>query len=442
MQSGLLSLFLSRFHLTPVSITENEMRHFIKDSERQIVRANVVHVAVDDNVFFIFVPASQNFNVVDFSRYTNNRLRVLQVAEIRALREQLAGNAMQDSSKQIRLMVDDVIRGYRSVIVPAGDGKTFNMWNVEELVAIEEQKPLDRVVEPDPGITTLLHPYQNKDWYKILQSLPLLQTTTKELLRLNCRKDWTTDDLVSIIAHDPVVSVRIMNSASSVLFHHAGEISNLYDAVFRVLGTNTAMNIALAISTTRIFKLPQAGILGVDNVSSASMHVAVMMNLLMQRMPQTPRLDSGLAYLIGLLANIGLFVLGQIDHRAYRTLSRNYANHPEKDLARHAEQIFGISHMQLAAMALKKWGMPRAIITVVEQYDNDDYAGEFLDYVYLFRIAERVLLSHGLSYAPESTISSNMLDTLGINEDDIAFALDEVILRSGEISHFAYQMCA
>jgi hypothetical protein len=109
---------------------------------------------------------------------------------------------------------------------------------------------------------------------KNIDHLPVMPSIAADLLELQANPDATVDDMVKIISHDPALTAQILRYANSSLFGFSGQISNLHDAIFRVLGVEAVMNMALALSVGSTFKIPQTGPVGSNAIWKSSIYTA------------------------------------------------------------------------------------------------------------------------------------------------------------------------
>ena len=76
---------------------------------------------------------------------------------------------------------------------------------------------------------------------KSIEHLPVMPSVAANLLALQANPEGTVDDMVRIISNDPVLTAQILRYANSALFGFNGQINNLQDAIFRVLGYETVL---------------------------------------------------------------------------------------------------------------------------------------------------------------------------------------------------------
>ena len=106
--------------------------------------------------------------------------------------------------------------------------------------------------------------------------LPVMPFIPTQLLELQGNPDGTIDDMVRIISHDPALTAQVLRYANSALFGFSGQIANLHDAIFRVLGYETVLYMSFGAALGRAFKLPHNGRLSMSAFWKQATHRAAL----------------------------------------------------------------------------------------------------------------------------------------------------------------------
>ena len=83
--------------------------------------------------------------------------------------------------------------------------------------------------------------------------------------------------------------------------------------------------------------------------------------------------DGDVAYVAGLLHDIGKAGLFFLDPDGYRQVMAEYAKHPI-DFAEVEAQQFGFSHLPVGSMLLARWNLPETLVEVVRHHHRPDRA--------------------------------------------------------------------
>ena len=192
-----------------------------------------------------------------------------------------------------------------------------------------------------------------------LDRLPAMPEMPARILALRNNPNSTVEELVAIVEKDPSLAAQIIRYANSATYRHDSEITSLKDAIFRVLGYDTVLHLTLGYALGRVFKLPDKGPLGSTSYWQNATHSAALAQQLAQAMPTAKRLKPGMAYLAGLLHNIGFLVLNLFFKSEFEWLNKVITANPTNSILAIEQRLLGISHMELGAWLMQAWKMWR-----------------------------------------------------------------------------------
>src|SRR5690554_7984879 len=75
-------------------------------------------------------------------------------------------------------------------------------------------------------------------------------------MRLRSDPKAVMGDLVDIVENDPGLAAQVVSWASSSFYASAGQVRSVHDAISRVLGFDTVMNLAMGLALGRTLKAP------------------------------------------------------------------------------------------------------------------------------------------------------------------------------------------
>ncbi len=282
-----------------------------------------------------------------------------------------------------------------------------------------------------------------KDRIKALHSLPPMPETATQILNLRAVPDVKIEQIVQVVEKDPVLVAQIVSYANSAFFGQSGSVKSLKDAIFRVLGVDAVMNMALALSVGGNFRIPKAGPLGAKAVWRASIYTASLMQRFSMLMPWGVRPNPGTAYLVGLLHDIGLLVLGHLFTDEYNELNKYMEQNPQSNLFAVEQEMLGIHHIEIGKIVMRMWNMPEELIEVASHFDEPDFNGEHHIYIDLLHLVKTLLAPHGLAFcSAEDELSASILAGLQLDEEEVILAADEVLQEGEIIKDLVKQMCA
>ncbi|MGD8812279.1 MAG: HDOD domain-containing protein, partial [Thioalkalispiraceae bacterium] len=235
-----------------------------------------------------------------------------------------------------------------------------------------------------------------------LEELPAMPETAYHLLRLRNNPDATIEQLVDIIERDPALVAQIMRHANSAWYSSPQPVETTYDAIFRVIGFENAIYIALGSIIGKAFKLANDGPLGREAQWKQAIYSATLSRQLASMTQADITVKPGLVYLAALLHNIGVMVMAQLFRSEYLWLNKLLSHHSDTHVIEVEQQCFGITHAELGSLVLLEWCLPLAITTTALEHHDSDYDGPYQEYVQLVQVANAVLKAHNLSDADHS----------------------------------------
>lgn len=282
-----------------------------------------------------------------------------------------------------------------------------------------------------------------KERVKALHSLPPMPHTATQILNLRALPEVKSEQLLNLVEKDPALVAQIVSYANSSFFGQAGSVVTIKDAIFRVLGVDAVMNMALAISVGSTFRIPQTGPLGSNAIWKSSIYTASLMQRFSMLMPWGERPNPGTAYLVGLLHDVGLLVIGHLFHDEYVELNKFLNENKDVNLFAAEKKILGITHIEVGKMLMRLWNMPEELVEVASHFTDKDYSGEYKKYIQLLTIIKRILVPHGLAFGDtKDELPLALLEELSMDEEAVIIAADEVLQEGDIFKELIKQMSA
>jgi len=277
---------------------------------------------------------------------------------------------------------------------------------------------------------------------KNIEQLPVMPSIASELLELRSNPDGTVDDMVRIISHDPALTVQTLRYANSALFGFSGQISNLHDAIFRVLGYETVLYMSFGAALGRAFKLPHAGRLSMNTFWREATYRAALCQQLALRMPGHFRPPTSMVYITGLLHNIGIVLMGNLFKTEFDWLNKMLTSRPEQSLITTEQNLFGCTHCTIGQHLMEYWNMPEEIALVTGKHHTANYSGNQATYVWLAQLAGQALQAHGLSDSDDEANLEELCHQLELTAADVDDALAAVMDENQALNAMADTLCA
>ena len=261
-----------------------------------------------------------------------------------------------------------------------------------------------------------------KDLKTIVNELPPLSTSCRDLLDLANTGQLDLISVVSILNHDPVFSGRVMGLASRAIYGNPPR--DIRDAVGRSLGLETVKNLAVLYSAKDCLSDAVEGI-NVEHFIQSMLVAPKLFQLFKRAMDTELEVDSATIDQTMMFGLLGLFLLC---HQAYTdnsTVKRKLSDAPNLNVLLQELASSHISLLGATSLLLSFWGIDSSVIKIlsnVERHINDSDSPPPLIAVILFTYDVVFCRIKGL---PVSQEQSKTAEVLGIQDfDDLMEFLD------------------
>lgn len=401
-------------------------------------------LASGHEIFIALNPATRKFDLSQLNKVTGKKLSQIEKNEENTLNNNLLKAMPQNLKSGIHVFIDEALEYQDELFLVdenenqayAIDIKQLQKLSSDELIGISFSEEIKTDMDTKETLSF-------KERVKALHSLPPMPETAAQILTLRSIPDVKVEQIVDVIEKDPVLVAQIVSYANSAFFGQAGSVKSLKDAIFRVLGVDAVMNMALALSVGSTFKIPKSGPVGSKAIWKSSVYAATLMQRLSMLMPWGKRPNPGTAYLVGLLNDIGLLVLGHLFTEEYNELNDYLEQNNDINLFEAEAHVLGISHLEVGKMVMRMWNMPEELIAVAEYFNGKGHSDEHTKYIELLTVVKTLLVPHGLSFGNFSEeLPLDLLEGLSLEEEEVIIAADEVLSEGEIIKSLVKQMCA
>jgi len=396
------------------------------------------------DLFIALNPATHKFNLSRFNKVIGKKLSRVEKKEAQELNANLLTGMTINSKSNIHVFIDEALEFEDELYVVDDSAEHAYVIGIEELQKLSNDELIGiSFSEKEKTNMDIKETLSFKERVKALHSLPPMPETATQILNLRAEHDVKVEKIVEVIEKDPILAAQIVSYANSAFFGQAGSVKSLKDAIFRVLGVDAVMNMALALSVGSTFQTPQTGPVGSKAIWKSSIYAASLMQRFSMLMPWGERPNPGTAYLVGLLHDVGLLVLGHLFTEEYAELNNYLEKNKEVSLFKAEEHVFGINHIEVGKMVMRMWNMPEELIEVASHYNDKEYSGEYEKFIQLLTVIKTILVPHGLAFGNSSEeLPLELLEKLSLEEEEIIVAADEVLQEGEIIKELVKQMCA
>jgi len=204
---------------------------------------------------------------------------------------------------------------------------------------------------------------------KLVEQMPAFPQAVTKMLDLSSRADCAPKELVKVIEHDPVMTVKILKLVNSAFYGLSRPINSINHGVVYV-GINTIKNLALTIAA--IGMLPKQNDINF-NMNEFLMHslgVSTVAKRLARRLGVLDK-DTPDYFVAGLLHDFGKVVLAQFRPEQFRQ-ALDMAADGSKPLFQAEQEVFGIDHAEIGGFLAESWKLPENLANCIRHHHKPD----------------------------------------------------------------------
>ncbi len=195
-----------------------------------------------------------------------------------------------------------------------------------------------------------------------IDELPLLPQVLVRILQLDPKSEEYFEEFEHSAKEDPAFAVRVIALANSAASSPVAPISVIRDALAR-MGATTVAGFVASLAVQRVFMPtePNQILLWKHSISTA-----VAAQRVAELVPQL-QVHPGHAYLVGLLHDVGRFVM--FEHAPKQLLEVDEHNWRTPDEMEAVDvEVFNFTHSELGYLACEHWGVPDAIAEIIRHH--------------------------------------------------------------------------
>ncbi len=274
-----------------------------------------------------------------------------------------------------------------------------------------------------------------------LTDLPPIPAVAQRLLVLLTNENVELDEVASTIEMDPGLSARIIGLAGSAYFGNPQPIYSVKEAIIKVLGLNMVKSLAISVAISGGFKVDQCREFDIQRYWGGAMLTADLAQRLAGAVAaraegESEPPDLHIAYLSGLLHNLGLLVL---THLYPAEMAKAYAEaDPEKpgSLLAAERELLGVDHHETGSWLAHRWHLPNEVITVMSHHHEPDYRDDAWPISLLAGMCARMIQRQQDS-DEEMPVEPESVEALGIPESRLERAWEACERQSEELNDMA-----
>ena len=271
--------------------------------------------------------------------------------------------------------------------------------------------------------------------------LPPMPELGQRILSLQSDSNAGVQQLAKIVQLDPSFAAQVIRYASSPYYGYPGRITNIHEAIARVLGYDMVFNLALGLAAGRSFRIPDEGPLGLTCFWEHAVCSAVLVQKLGAILPDGMRPSAGSCYLCGLLHDFGILLLGYLFPPEFKLLNNMASAHPGQSVSElecrllgmgQAKDMLAMGHARVGAWLMQAWKMPEELRTALLEHHNADYRGAYEALVHLVQLAD-FIYQHMDDLPTASEIPRHNLSVLRVSPERVIETAANVLESRDEL---------
>lgn len=228
------------------------------------------------------------------------------------------------------------------------------------------------------------------DMARRIDEMPMLPQVLVRVMQLDDSADNYFEEFERLSKEDPTLAVRVVALANSAALAPVEPITTIKEALARI-GTARVRNLVAALGVQRVFMPSEENQLRLwrhaVTAAVASEHIA--------RIAPELCVDGGTAYLVGLLHDIGRFVM--FEHASAELMRVDESNwETPENLVEADLEVFKFTHSELGYLACRRWGLPDTIADAIRRHHSpigEPGPGSLDALLFCVQVADRLSMS-------------------------------------------------
>jgi len=194
---------------------------------------------------------------------------------------------------------------------------------------------------------------------KLVEKMPAFPQAVTRVLELTAKAECSPKELVQVIEHDPIMTVKILKLVNSAFYGLPRPINSINHGVVYI-GINTIKNLALSIAAIGMLPKKTSIDFDMDEFLLHSLGVGAVAKKLAGRLGFNDK-DAADFFIAGLLHDFGKVVLAQFKGEEFQQ-ALQLAGSGNISLAAAEQSIFATDHAQIGGLLAETWKLPPNLI--------------------------------------------------------------------------------
>ncbi len=210
-------------------------------------------------------------------------------------------------------------------------------------------------------------PINRDQLIEMVDKIPTFQESVHRILALTASADCSPKDLVQVIEHDPILTIKVLKLVNSAYFGLSQEVTSVNHAVVYV-GINTIKNVAISVATTGALPKTNNAGLNMNQFWAHSLAVGVIAKLLAEN-KGVGKNEQANYFVAGLLHDIGKVLFAHFIPNEYQQVLQKVATE-QIPLYQAERDLLGFDHSEIGGMVAAKWQLPPDLINSIKSHHS------------------------------------------------------------------------
>lgn len=208
---------------------------------------------------------------------------------------------------------------------------------------------------------------------EMVERMPTFSQSVVRILQLTSSGDAAPKELVRLVEHDPILTMRVLKLVNSAYFGLGRPVTSIKQGVVYI-GVNTIKHLAISIAAMGALPRDNTAGFDMDAFWTHSLVTGSAARLIAQRQG-VPRNDATAWFIAGLLHDIGQVVLAHGMPAAYReVLQASRAR--GASLIEVERQVLGVDHAEIGSLLGEHWKLPEELVLTIARHHDAEGAAD------------------------------------------------------------------
>jgi HD-like signal output (HDOD) protein len=195
-----------------------------------------------------------------------------------------------------------------------------------------------------------------------IRNLPALPAVVMEIIESMGRDHLNGEQLADLLLNDQALTAKTLRLANSSFYGIPRQVSSIQEAI-TILGLRTVRSVVVSSALANSFQRDKCGSIDFD----AFWRHAIGTALCARGMAQLIDMDAEMAFMVGLIHEVGQLALVTVAPDAYRSVVQYQAEHT--CLITEAEQaVLGVDHATIGGQVTAHWCFAPEVVDAVSQH--------------------------------------------------------------------------